>query len=152
MRKLIVMVMVVVLCLCVPVQGRDLTAWFCGDNDAIGVRLGTDISENVEAGISALWFPDQELPEIWGVYGVYHLPDIVQFPCPFNLEFLPETIKGRPYFGGKVEIDCDLNEGTVSPIAGIVFEKILFIEYQFQSFDRTALGESKILLGLRIEF
>lgn len=135
--KRLMLTVLVMLCLCLPAQG-DIYSWIWGDNDAIGARVGTDITENVEAGLSALWFPDRERPEIWGVYGVYHLPEI---------------IAGRPYLGGKLDIDFNLHKvGEVSPIAGIVFVDILFIEYQFESFDRKAKGESKIVFGLRIEF
>ena len=150
MKKLILAV-VLVLCLCLPAQG-DIYSWVWGDNDALGARVGTEISENIEVGLSALWWPDREMPEIWGAYAVYHLPEVVQFPNPIALEFLPKEIGGRPYFGGKVEIDSELDQSSFSPIAGVIFADILFVEYQFESIDRTAKGESKIIFGLRISF
>lgn len=150
MKKL-VMTALVVLCLCLPVQA-DIYSWIWGDDDAIGARIGTDISESIEIGASALWFPDQESPRIWGMYGIYHLPEIVQFPNPIILDFLPDTIGGRPYFGGKLDIDFDIDKARVSLIAGIVFEDILFIEYNFESIDSNAYNDSKILFGLRIRF
>ena len=148
MKKLIVLL---VLCLCLPAQA-DIYSWIWGDSDAVGARLGIDLAENIEVGASALWFPDQETPEIWGMYGIYHLPEIVQFPNPIILDFLPETIGGRPYFGGKLDIDFDIDKARVSLIAGIVFEDILFIEYDFESIDRSSYNDSKILFGLRIRF
>jgi len=150
MKKLVVSLLVV-LCLCLPAQA-NIYSWIWGDSDAVGARLGTDLAENIEVGVSALWFPDQEAPEIWGMYGIYHLPEIVQFPNPIILEFLPETIKGKPYFGGKLDIDFEIDKARVSIIAGIVFEDILFIEYNFESIDRSSYNDSKILFGLRIRF
>lgn len=149
-KKRIVLV-VLVLLLCVPAQA-DIYSWVFGDSDAIGIRIGTDVSENVEVGLSALWWPDIEKPEIWGVYGIYHLPEIVQFPNPIALDFLPETIGGRPYFGGKVDIDSELDQGGFSFISGIVFNDILFLEYQMEAIDRNSYNESKIIFGLRISF
>ncbi len=158
MKKLMMMVAVVLL-LCLPAQGK-IYSWLWADNDALGVRIGTDlekigvdIDEKIEVGISALWYPDQDSPKMWGIYGIYHLPEIVQFRNPLVLDFLPEEIGGRPYFGGKVEIDFDIDKSSVSPIAGIVFEDIFFIEYQFDSFDRQRNGDSKaIWFGLRIKW
>jgi len=150
MKKLIAVV-VLVLFLCIPVQA-DIYSWVWGDSDAIGARVGTDISKDIEVGLSALWWPDREMPEIWGVYAIYHLPDILQIPNPIDVDFLPEIISGKPYVGGKLDIDFEIDKGSVSPIVGIVFNKVLFFEYQFESFDRVILGESKIVFGLRFEF
>ncbi len=145
------LVLAVVLCLCLPVQAGDLTTWIWADSDALGARVGTEVSENVEVGLSSLWLPDMESPVAWGVYGIFHLPKL-EVPNPVVADFLPETISGRPYFGAKVDIDFNIDQSMTSPIAGIVFNDILFLEYQFESIDRQAIGESKIIFGLRIKF
>lgn len=150
MKRLLTAV-ALVLFLCLPVQA-GIYSWIWADSDAIGVRVGTDVAENVEVGLSTLWLPDQEKPEFWGVYAIYHLPECVKFSNPIVLDFLPETIRGCPYFGGKVDMDFNLNRSKISPIAGIVFADVIFVEYQFESIDRTAINESKIIFGLRIKF
>lgn len=145
-------IVLVVLLLCVPAQADSISSWVWGDEDSLGVRIGSEVSKDIEVGLSALWLPDQEKPEIWGIYAIYYLPEIVQFPNPIELDFLPKVIGGRPYFGGKADIDFDIEKASVSPIAGIVFNKVIFIEYQFESFDREAISESKLVGGLRIEY
>lgn len=144
------MVVLILLTLSLPAQAK-ISNWLWGDSDALGVRVGTDVAENIEVGASSLWLPDQEKPVSWGVYGVYHLPKL-EVPNPIVADFLPEIISGKPYFGAKVDIDFELEKGNVSPIAGIVFADLIFIEYQFESIDRTAIGESKLIFGLRIEY
>lgn len=150
-RKMCVLLMM--LLFCVPVQA-GVSSWIWADSDAIGTRIGTDLADNIEVGISALWWPDSESPEIYGIYGVYTLPECIQLPNPIVLDFLPETIGGCPYFGGKVDVDFSRNKGSASLIAGIVFEKILFLEYQFQSFDRqnTTNGDSKLIFGIKFKW
>lgn len=155
MKKLIVVLM-----LCVLVVGgcsqneTDVYSWVWGDDDAIGARVGTNVgdSNNVEVGLSALWWPDRERPEIWGMYGIYSFPEILEVPNPIVMEFLPETISGRPYLGGKVDIDFSGDKSRASPIAGIVFEDIFFIEYQFDSIDRDIANDSKLIFGIRIDY
>jgi len=137
--------------LCIPARA-DITSWLWADNDALGLRLGSEISENIEVGLSTLWLPDREEPEIWGLYALYHLPEIVNVPNPILVDFLPETITGAPYLGGKLDIDFNDDSTDISPVAGIVLMDVLFIEYQFESIDRESRQESKLLFGIRIEF
>ncbi len=144
-------VLIVVLVMCAQVQAGDITTWVWGDSDALGTRVGAKVSKDVEVGLSALWLPDQEKPILWGVYGIYNLPKI-EVPNPIVADFLPKTIIGMPYFGAKVDIDFNFDQSMTSPIAGMVFNNILFLEYQFASIDRQAKNESKIIFGLRIEF
>jgi len=96
--------------------------------------------------------PDIESPVVYGIYAILHLPDILELPNPFTLDFLPETIIGHPYFGGKVDWDEKFERGGFSPVAGLIFADILFLEYQFESFDRIAINESKIIAGIRFEY
>ena len=148
MKKLILLI---VLFLCLPVRA-DTTSWLWADDDALGVRVGVKDDSPIEVGLSALWLPDREEPEIWGIYALYHLPEIVNVPNPIVVDFLPEIITGTPYLGGKLDIDFDDEVTDISPVAGIVLMDVLFIEYQFEAIDRESKQESKVLFGLRIKF
>ena len=142
----------ILISLCLPVQAGDFTTWLWADGDALGVRAGIqDANSPIEFGLSSLWLPDREKPVVWGVYGIYHLPEL-EVPNPIVADFLPKTISGRPYFGAKIDIDFNVDQSMTSPIAGIVFNGILFLEYQFESIDRQAIGESKIIFGIWIKF
>ncbi len=149
-------VVLLVLLLSLPVQG-SISTWIWGDDEAVGARIGTQITENNEAGLSMLVWPgdsdrDAELIAL-GLYGVYRFPQTAEFRNPLILDFLPETIEGRPYIGGKFDINLDTNKSSVAPVAGIVFQDILFLEYQFQSFSPdSASVSSKVVFGLRIKF
>jgi len=116
------------------------------------VRVGVKDDSPIEVGLSALWLPDREEPEIWGIYALYHLPEIVNVPNPIVVDFLPEIITGTPYLGGKLDIDFDDEVTDISPVAGILLMDVLFIEYQFEYIDRESRQESKVLFGLRIKF
>jgi len=116
------------------------------------VRIGVQDELPIEVGLSALWLPDREEPEIWGLYALYHLPEIVNLPNPIVVDFLPETITATPYLGGKLDINFDYKAADISPVAGLMLNKVLFIEYQFESIDRESYQESKLIFGLRIEF
>lgn len=145
MKKLIV-VLVVVLVLCVPVQAGDFTTWIWTNNDATGVRLGTIFEDSsdtndLELGLSMLWLPDSGEPEIFGVYVLYHLPDLVQITTPAIFDgILPEIITGKPYVGGDVQL---YGGGDMLLVTGITLQRIFFIEYREQ-------GE--IIGGLRAIF
>jgi len=151
MKKVIVLL--VLLCLCLPARASMYSWIWADDNQATGVRLGADLNEKVEAGISALFWPDDTDPHVWGVYGKYSYPDLVQIPNPVLAEWLPDMISGTPYIGAKFDLNLQTEENTVGPIAGIVFNDVLFMEYQYQSFQpQTTAVNSKIIFGLRIKF
>lgn len=149
--KKVILTVLILLSLCLPAKA-DITSWLWADNDALGVRIGVQDESPIEVGLSALWLPDREEPEIWGLYALYHLPELVNFPNPILVDFLPETITGSPYFGGKLDIDFDDNVTDISPVAGIILMDVLFIEYQFESIDRESRQESKLIFGLRIKY
>ena len=155
MKRLIVLV-VVTLLLCVPVQAKSLRAWIWGDEGVVGARLGQLVTENNEVGLSiSVWPGDSNRGvdvESVGIYGMRHFAPI-EMRNPLMLDFLPETIEGRPYFGGKFDLNCKGGGNPVMVIAGIIFEDILFLEYHFPSFsfDSTSMS-SKILIGIRIKF
>jgi len=151
MRKLLFVVAVVLL-LSLPVRGQ-VSTWAWGDDEAVGARVGRKITENNEAGLSMLWWPDDTEPRVLGLYGIHHLGNTVEIRNPLILDFLPETIEARPYVGAKVDLHLDNKKTSVGPVAGILFEDILFLEYQYQSFEpNTTSATSKIIFGLRINF
>lgn len=152
MCKRLIFVVAVVLLLCLPVRG-SMSTWLWGDDEAVGARIGTKVTENNEAGLSMLWWPDEQEPEVLGFYGIHHSATSVEIRNPLMLEFAPETINGRPYIGAKMDIHLDNNKTSMGPVAGIMFEDILFLEYQYQSFSQGSVSpSSKIIFGLRIEF
>jgi len=148
--KNVIVVVAVVLLLCLA--GCE-SAWVWGDNEAVGARIGTYVTENNEAGLSMLWWPDDNEPRVLGLYGVHHFPGLVEFRNPLIVDFLPETIEGRTYLGAKLDVNFDTEDTSIDPVAGIVFEDIIFLEYQFQSFSQDSSSmSSKILFGLRMDF
>lgn len=152
MKKLCVLV-VLLLCLLLCLPGCSGNTWVWDDDGAVGARLGTNVTENNEAGLSMLWRPDDSGPRVMGLYGVHHFPEPVEFRNPLILDFMPETLEGKPYIGGKFDVNFDTNETLIGPVAGIIFEDVLFLEYQFQSFGPgTTSASSKVLFGLRFEF
>ena len=140
--KMLILAVVVVL-LCAPVQASDIATWVWGEDDAINARIGTFLTENNEAGISFKWRDNDSEPRQIGLYVVHQFPDVVKFQPPIVTDFLPETINGTGYLGLKFDRDLDTHTNKTTPIGGIIFEDILFIEY---SLDGDAL------LGIRIKF
>jgi len=151
MKKVIVM-LVLVLLLSLPVQAT-ISTWVWGDDEAVGLRVGYDITENNEAGLSTLCWPNDSEPKVWGIYGIHYFANTVEFRNPLILDFLPEIFEGKSYIGGKLDVNFDIDDTSIGPVAGIVFEDVLFIEYQFQSFDQGSTSVSnKILFGLHFKF
>ena len=141
MKKLILAV--VVLLLCAPVQASDIATWVWGSDDAINARIGTFLTENNEVGGSFKWRDNDSEPRQIGIYVAHHFPDIVKFQPPIVTDFLPETINGTGYLGLKFIRDLDTHINKTTPIAGIVFEDILFLEYSLDGMTS---------LGIRIRF
>jgi hypothetical protein len=111
--------------------------WAYGDNDALGIRAGTKIDENVELGVASLWWPqDDGDSQAYGAYALYHLP-------------------GDPvgaYVGAQTDISSEFDE-YISPVAGVMFDEIFFTEYQYKSFEnKAAQEEDKIVFGVRLKF
>ena len=134
MRNVIMLVLVLLF-----VAGcTDMTASLWDDRDGgVGSRIGYAM-DNTEVGLSVLYWPDNIYDEVFGAYGLYKFPDMVEIPNPISVEFLPETISGTPYLGGKVDSDG----GQTILMAGIEFENTLFMEYQ----------DNYILVGLKHRF
>ena len=137
MKKLIELVAVVLMFL--AVQGCTNTAVSLWDerDDGIGGRVGY-VMENTEAGVSIMHWPNSKNAEVFGVYGLYKFPDMVEIPNPINVEFLPKTLMGTPYLGGKVDSDG----GETILIAGVEISNTIFMEYQ----------ENYVLVGLKHKF
>ncbi len=137
----VILAVVVVLFLCA--SGCVSTAWVWDDNDAIGARVGGYLTENNEAGGSIkMRDEDSEIREV-GIYAIHHFPDLVEFRNPFMVDFLPDTITGSAYLGGKIDYDLDTHNSKTDPIAGVIFEDTLFIEHSLD-------GNS--FLGLRFKY
>jgi len=149
MKKLILLL---VLLLSVPAQA-NISSWIWGDSEAVSARFGIPVTENNEAGLSFLWWPDDSEPKVLGLYGVHYFANSVPFRNPLILDFLPETFEGRPYIGAKLDVNFDTDDTAIGPVAGIIFEDVLFLEYQFQNFEQGSSSvDNKIVFGLRIKF
>ena len=146
--------------------GADgLRFWSLGEqtlvepDDGILLRLGYQSGE-IEAGIESTFFPEVEndVSDIWGVYGVFHIAEILKVQNPIALEFLPETLEANAYMGGHITMDFGEDDpGSVRGlIGGIIINDILVIEYQWNDYndelDLPSLDDQSIYLGLRIEF
>lgn len=114
--------------------------WAYGDDDALGVRVGTEVAENVEVGVSSLWWPEDDGDsQLYGAYALYHLPS--------NDEDVVCT-----YIGAQTPLNNTYYD-KVAPVVGIVFDKIFFTEYQYKNWDaKESQEEDKIVFGLRITF
>ena len=131
---------VIVLALLLVAGCTDMTASLWDERDGgLGGRVGY-ATGNTEVGGSFLYWPDGENAnaEVFGAYGLYKFPELVEIPLPIQAEFLPETIMATPYIGAKIDIDG--NASLV--IAGVEIENTLFMEYQ----------DTYILIGLKHKF
>ena len=111
--------------------------WVYGDDDALGVRVGTEMAENVEVGVSSMWWPEDDGDsQLYGAYALLHIPG--------------ETVS--TYIGAQTPLNNAYYD-QVAPVAGIVFDEIFFIEYQYKNWsDKESQEEDKIVFGVRIPF
>ena len=123
------------LLLIVPGCGKE-SLWVFGDNDALGLRVGTEVSENIEVGASSIYWPDDDNDtQLYGAYAMLHQPG--------------ETIS--TYIGAQTPLNNNYDQ--VAPVVGIVFDKIFFTEYQYKNWDsKEAQEEDKIVFGIRLKF
>jgi hypothetical protein len=168
--KKVMVTMLMVLMLSATAYAGDLNVWLYGvqnmvvDTDGqetIGLRLGTTLGEenNLEVGVaSQLYVGDSgvDLPQVWTAYGLYYLPYEVTVPQPIPLEWLPKELTGKPYLGAQVGMDFDADGVVSGPLAGIIIQKIMFVEYQYANYSGQ-LGdalddEHKVLFGLKWSF
>lgn len=130
----------ILLCLLVVAGCGQNSFWAYGDDDALGVRVGTEIRENVEVGVSSMWWPDDDGDsQMYGGYAIYHLPAEPNEPL-------------GAYIGAQTPLN-NTYYSRVAPIAGVVFDEIFFIEYQYKSWEsKESQEEDKIVFGVRIPF
>lgn len=155
MKKIIVVMFV--LLMAVSAYAKDLNCWVLGDDSSITARLGYSIDPNIEVGVSANWFAVDDAPQVFGAYGLYKWADMVTIDNPIPLDFLPKELHGTPYLGIQAGLNLN-NKGTfVGPVAGIIIEKVLVIEYQYKTNFGAQLADSdiersKVVLGFRFQF
>ncbi len=123
---------------------------------AVSIRVGY-CKDKLEGGLTSKWHPKSNAPQVWGFYGIYHFDKVVEIPNPINIfNALPETLTMRPYIGGEVGVNLDNDSGFATLIAGAQIQKILYLEYQFQTIDgvleRYGNDEHRVAFGLRYEF
>lgn len=155
MRKFKMVVFALVLSMAGCVEAKNLSAWLLGDTDSLMARVGYNTTTNTEVGLEAAWFELDGTPGNAGIYGIYKWPDLITVPNPLPFDFLPKEVTGKVYGGVQMGIDI-LNRGTfVGPIAGMIIQDIIIVEYQYISADfklGQIDGEQKIILGMRFEF
>jgi hypothetical protein len=119
---------------------KSSSVWLFGDDDALGVRIGTEVAENIEVGVSSVYWPDDDNDtQLYGAYALYHLPS--------NDEDVICT-----YVGAQTPLN-NTYYSQVAPVVGIVFDEIFFTEYQYKNWDaKEAQEEDKIVFGIRIRF
>lgn len=132
--------LVILLCLLVVGGCGNESLWVFGDNDALGVRVGTEVAENVEVGVSSVWWPENDNDtQLYGAYALYHLPS--------NDEDIVCT-----YVGAQTPLN-NTYYNQVAPVVGIVYDEIFFTEYQYRNWsDKAAQEEDKIVFGIRLKF
>ena len=139
-----VLLVVVMLLLCTQTYAKDLSVWVWGED--VGVRVGYNIDPNTELGLSASWLSGSDDPETIGFFGIRHLPEIISIPNPLgDLEWLPATLSGHPYFGAKLERSLEEKENIFSLLAGVAINPF-FIETSFLS------DTPKFVTGVRFRF
>lgn len=108
-----------------------------GDDDALGVRVGREVAENVEVGVSSMWWPEDDGDtQLYGAYALYHIPG--------------ETIS--TYVGAQTPLNNTYYD-QVAPVAGVIFDEIFFVEYQYKSWEsKESQEEDKIVFGVRLPF
>lgn len=117
-------------------EKESSSMWAFGDDDALGIRLGTEVAENVEVGISSMWWPEDDGDtQLYGAYALYYLPE--------------DAV--NTYIG--VQTPLNNNYDQIAPVAGVVFDEVFFLEYQYKNWgDKEAQEEDKIVFGIRLRF
>lgn len=145
MKTVVTILMMCLLAISQSGCNSEMNAWAWEEDDSLGVRIGGFLSENNEAGGSMNWQDEDSGPRVLGLYALHHFPEKVEFRNPLILDFLPETLFGTAYLGGKLDVNLDTNNTSLTPVAGVIFADTLFIE---QSLD----GNSMFGLRARIPF
>jgi hypothetical protein len=140
MKKLVTILIVCCFLLGCAESEKASSVWIFGDDDALGLRAGTEVMENIEVGASSMWWSENyEDSQMFGGYAIYHLPAD------------PNGLLGT-YIGAQTPLNNDYYD-RVAPIAGVVFDEIFFIEYQYRNWESKELQEEdKVIFGVRIPF
>ncbi len=127
----------ILMCLLVIAGCGNESLWVFGDDDALGVRVGTEIRKNVEIGVSTIYWPENDNDtQLYGAYALLHVPG--------------DTIS--TYIGAQTPLNNTYYD-QVAPVVGVVFDEIFFTEYQYKNWDsKEAQEEDKIVFGIRLKF
>ena len=126
-------------------RDRNIRMWVAS-NESTMIRGGYLVDPNTEFG-GQISCNDGE-PRTIAVYAIRHEPNFIQIPNPFaGVEGWPEIIEGNPYWGARIFRDLDLKTSGFSPLAGIRFEGLFFIEGQLNATEPSA-----IMAGIQRDF
>ena len=125
----------ILMCLLIVAGCGNESFWAYGDNDALGIRVGTEIAENIEVGASSVYWPDDDNDtQLYEAYAILHQPG--------------ETVS--TYFGAQTPLNNNYDQ--VAPVVGVIFDEIFFTEYQYKNWDaKEAQEEDKIVFGVRLK-
>lgn len=145
--------------LCLSNANADgLNIWAIGEYNSIAGRVGYrfgEPNEPWEAGIASYWWPHEDAPQVYAIYGLYNFAETLTIDQPLNVDFLPDKIEAQPYIGAQVGVAFDNDQAICGPIAGLIIQDILVFEYQFQMVDddleKSLNDQHKVLLGLVIK-
>ena len=116
-------------------EEQSSSVWIYGDDDSLGVRVGTEVVENVEVGVSSVWWEDRGDSQLYGAYALYHIPG--------------ETIS--TYVGAQTPLNNTYYD-HIAPVAGVRYGN-LFAEYQYKNWrSKESQEDDKIVVGLRFPF
>ena len=122
-----------------------------GDNEAVLIRVGYDLTENNEIGLSTHYYPNEENDsQNLGIYVLRKLPDIATIPNPFGGE-----VNATGYVGFQTVFDDNDYDDYISPFAGFEFWDNFFVEVQYEPFDNKATYRNEEfvgVLGWRVKF
>ena len=158
MKKLFILTVILACCQIASAEG--LTTWIFGGagdgpTNEVFARVGYE-KGSLEIGGTVCFWPNYSPPTVYGVYAIGKLDNLVQIPNPLPIEWLPETIGATPYLGGQVSVDFEDRGSMIGPVAGVILQEVLTIEYQYRNYGQS-LGdimadEHRVLFGLRYAF
>jgi hypothetical protein len=154
----------------VPEDDDAVTAWFLGDHEVLGIRVGY-LKRQVEIGGGIAWamgYEDENDPVAFGAYALYHTPEALNLENLPVLKWAGDHLQGITYFGlhGGIQTTWagEDERWYVGPIAGAAINKFIFdsvrdeitvvTEVQYNRFSDNDVGagkdEIRWLLGLRV--
>ena len=116
-------------------EEQSSSVWIFGDDDSLGVRVGTEVVENIEVGVSSVWWEDRDDSQLYGAYALYHIPG--------------ETIS--TYIGAQTPLNNTYYD-HIAPVAGVRYGN-LFAEFQYKNWrSKESQEDDKVVFGLRFPF